>query len=277
MQYFISLKSTTISPEEKELLLKPNVGGVVLYGRNILSYETTIQLISAIKSVKSNIIIAVDEEGGVVSRFTHLLSNFSQPYIATLPLGEVTEYYKKRSNFLKELGIDLNFAPVVDVALSENSSMYKRSYGSDLAKIIELTNICIKEQKEVGLLSCVKHFPGHGRAVDDSHEKLPVVNITQAEFDALEYKIFEGVISSVDYVMVGHLLFPKINSEITSVSKYWVTQVLRKTLKFKGKIISDDICMRGLSDSVDTSSAGLFEDVGFDELIITELSHPLLR
>jgi len=277
VEYFISLQSTKLSEQEKNLLEKSAVCGVVLFGRNILSYETTKKLVNEIKAVRSNIKIAVDEEGGIVSRFTHLIANYSQPYIATLPLEQVRDYYRMRSQFLKDLGIDVNFAPVVDISLSEDSYVFKRSYGSDLEKIITLSNVCIEEQKEAGLLSCIKHFPGHGRAIDNSHEKLPVVSVSQEEWNNLELKIFKSIIESgVDCVMVGHLLFPQISSQISSVSDYWINDVLKQQLNFKGKVICDDIFMKGLSESIDTSTIKSFEGVGLDELIITDQEHPIL-
>lgn len=278
MEYFISLKSTKVSEKEKVLLGKQEVCGVVLFGVNILSLETTKAFIAEIKAVKPNIKIAIDEEGGIVSRLSHLMANYSQPYIATLQINEVREYYKTRSLFLKELGIDINFAPVVDVSLSEDSYIYKRSYGSDPDKIIELARICIEEQQNAGILSCVKHFPGHGRATDNSHVKLPVVNISQHEWNDLELKVFQVIIENgVEYVMVGHLLFPQINSEISSVSNYWINKVLKEQLHFKGKVVSDDICMRGLSESIDTGNLRIFESAGLDELIITNQRHPILN
>lgn len=278
MKYFVSLKSTKISESEKVLLEKPDVCGVVLFGVNILGLATTKRFIAEIKAVKPGIKIAIDEEGGIVSRLSHLMANYSQPYIATLPSTEARDYYRTRSHFLKGLGIDLNFAPVVDISLSENSYIYKRSYGSDPNKIVELARICIEEQQNAGILSCIKHFPGHGRAVDDSHEKLPVVSISQSEWNDLELKIFQSVIESgVEYVMVGHLLFPQINGEIASVSNYWINTILKKQLKFKGTVISDDICMKGLSESIDTSNAQVFEKAGLDELIIVNQNHPILN
>lgn len=277
MEYFISLQSTKLSEWEKNLLEKPAVCGVLLFGKNILSYETTKKFIDEIKTARPGIKIAVDEEGGLVSRFTHLIANYSQPYIATLPLGQVRDYYRMRSQFLKNLGVDINFAPVVDISQSEDSYVFKRSYGSDLEKIITLSNICIEEQRNIGLLSCIKHFPGHGRAVDNSHEKLPVISISREEWNNMELKVFKSVIDNgVDCVMVGHLLFPKISDQISSVSNYWINDVLKQQLNFKGKVISDDICMKGLSESIDTSTIKCFDNVGLDELIITNQKHPIL-
>lgn len=278
MKYFISLKSFSLTSDEKNLLSKDEVCGVVLFGKNILGAETTKRLIRDIKSVKKELKIAVDEEGGIVSRFTHLMANYSQPYCATLPTNQVREYYKTRSNCMRDIGIDVNFAPVVDQSLSETSYLYKRSYGADINKIIELSQICIEEQRKAGLESCLKHFPGHGRVVEDSHAVLPIVNITNDEWKNNEFKIFKNLIDfGVENIMVGHLKFPMINNQIASVSTYWIKNILKRDLGFKGKVISDDICMKGLSDNIDIKDKNIFNEAGLDELIITEQENELLK
>ena len=277
MKYYISLKSTKLDEKEYELLKKPNIIGVILYGKNILSEETTKRLIKSIKSINHDLKIAVDEEGGLVSRFTHLIPNFSQSYCSTLNISEVRKYYHERSKFLKNIGIDLNFAPVVDISFDENSYIYKRSFGSNINKIIELAIICIEEQRKAGIESCIKHYPGHGRSINDSHVELPIVNISLKEWEHTEMKIFEEIIKNgIEYLMVGHLIFPEIKKEISSISPYWIKEILRKRLNYKGKIISDDICMKGLSESVNTSKIDIFEKAGLDELIIAEQEHPIL-
>lgn len=278
MKYFVSLISSTLNDHEVKLLESDKIGGVVLYGRNILSLATTHRLINSIKSLRADFKIAIDEEGGIVSRISHLFPSYSQPYCATLPLAQVREYYRKRSRFLKELGVDINFAPVVDIALNENSYLYKRSFGSNPKKIIELAKVCVEEQKQAGILSSLKHFPGHGRSEKDSHKELPVVNISPEEWKRLEGKIFSELISfGVDYVMVGHLLFPKIREEITSISPYWIKGILKEKLGFKGIVIADDICMKGLADSFKVDQLDTLTQVGLDAVIITEQEHPLLK
>lgn len=277
MTYFVSLESTKLTGVERKLLKHCKVDGVILYGRNILSFKTTRKLIEDIKSVREDIKIAVDEEGGLVSRFSHLFSNYSQPYCSTLSRKKVRSHYRKRSSFLKEVGVDVNLAPVVDVAFNEESSLYKRSYGSDVEKIVDLAAICIDEQRKVGIDSCIKHFPGHGRTVSNSHVELPSIRIGFDEWKTTEMKIFEELIKfGVEYVMVGHLLFPRISDEIASLSRFWMKEILRKMLKFQGNIITDDICMKAFDKHTDKLKETFFLDVGVDSLIITEPDHPFL-
>src|SRR3989337_2984478 len=177
MQYFVSVASRRLGRKENDILQKPNVTGVVLFSQNIGSYVSTGSLIKEIKSVKSELKIAVDEEGGAgFSRFAHLFPSFSQPYISTLSVQAAREHYRVKSEFLRDLGIDINLAPVVDLAPDDNSYMYKRSFGNDQGKIIELSLICLEQQRHAGVESCLKHFPGHGFTSVDSHENLPSID-----------------------------------------------------------------------------------------------------
>ncbi|MEA3357726.1 MAG: glycoside hydrolase family 3 N-terminal domain-containing protein [Patescibacteria group bacterium] len=276
MKHFISLNSTTLSKDEKQHLQLDNVTGVILYGRNIRSLKTTKEFIKTIKAVKQSLAIAIDEEGGIVSRFTHIIPNFSEPYCATLPDNEIRKYYRMRSEFLKDLGIDVNFAPVVDIAFEENSTMFKRSYGSTPENVTRPAQICLEEQKRAGIASCLKHFPGHGRTTTDSHDELPIINITMSDWESSEMKVYKHLIQmEPEYIMIGHLLYPKIDLTISSLSKFWVKEVLRDKLQYKGKIISDDICM----DAIDSQnlSENQLDEIGLDSAIIDSTDHILLK
>lgn len=250
-KFVISVEGTTLTKDEKTTLGRSDVGGVVLYGRNILGYDTTKFLVGEIKSIDSNLKICVDEEGGVVSRFSHLFPNYSQSYCSTLSESEVRAYYKKRSAFLKAIEIDVNFAPVVDIAFSENSVMYKRSYGSSVESVISLAAVCIEEQRRAGIETCLKHFPGHGKTLVDSHEELSVVDISLEEWLGEEGEVFRKLIKKEpEYIMVGHILFPQIDKKPASSSDRWVNDVLRDRLGFKGKVVVDDVQMKGFSGEI---------------------------
>lgn len=275
MKYIVSINSTVLTRKEIELLKNKDVSSVILYGKNILSKETTQKLIKSIKSINKQLKIFVDEEGGIVSRFQHLLPNYSQPYCSTISTEETRNYYKNRSHILKDIGIDVNLAPIVDLALNEQSVMYKRSYGDNLKKVVELAKICIEEQEKAGIESCIKHFPGHGLTTQDSHEELPTVDINYSTWGIEEGHIFKELVNfGVKNILVGHLMYPKISDQITSVSDYWINKVLREKLKYKGKVILDDICMKGFPQ--DITSVKL-ENLNIDEAIVTEQDHKFLK
>lgn len=277
MKFIVSLSGTEITAEESEFLSQSEIGGVILFGKNIQSQETTRRLISDIKSVNSSLLICIDEEGGLVSRIQHFFPNLSQPYCGLISASEVRDYYKKRSEILKSLGIDINFAPVVDIALDEESVMYKRAFGSSVEKIVELARICVEEQKKAGLISCLKHFPGHGRVATDSHEETPYINGDFATWEKIEGKIFSNLINSgVNSVMVGHLVYPDINKDIATYSSFWINTVLKEQFGFTGQIISDDLSMKGLPELDINELKKKLNEVNFDLVIISDKNHPLL-
>ena len=221
MKYIVPLKGPSLSNDEIPLITHDSTYGVILYGRNLLGKLSIIKLIGDIKRENPKLKTCVDEEGGLVSRIQHLFPNYSQPYVATLNNREVADYYQKRSKFLKELGFDVVLAPVVDLAMDEKSIMYKRSYGNNVDKIIELACLCINAQRKSGLQSCIKHFPGIERTAVDSHEKLPSIDLDFDEWKSCEGLVFKKIIEfGVENVMVGHVRYPKINDNISSLSKY---------------------------------------------------------
>lgn len=278
MKFLISLSGTELTPDEIQLLSQKRVGGVVLFGRNILSQETTSRLINDIKSLNHSLLVCIDEEGGLVSRIQHFFPNYSQPYCGLISSPEVRDYYRKRSEILKGLGVDINLAPVVDIATQEKSIMYKRAFGSSVEKVVELSRICIEEQRRVGILSCIKHFPGHGRVSTDSHEETPFIEGDFSSWDGIEGKIFRDLISSgVDCVMVGHLVFRDIDKDVATYSSFWVNTVLRKQFGFAGKVISDDLSMRGLPELGVNELNEKLDEVKFDLVIVTDKNHFILK
>lgn len=278
MKYFVSLNSSIVSKEERLLLLKESVAGVVLFGKNIKSYQTTANLIRDIKKIRGDLLIAIDEEGGFVSRFTHLIPNYSQPYTKTIRAKDAREYYKMRSEFLVKIGIDINFAPVVDLVSGEDDFMYKRSFGDDKNKVVEMATICLEEQRRAKIKSCLKHFPGHGFTTVDSHVDLPTVDMSMKDWLNGPGEVFRQLVNLLpEYIMTAHVVYPQIDTKPGTVSPLWVKEILREKFAFAGQVISDDITMKGLAKTVNTADKNLFENVGLDFLIITDQNHPFLQ
>lgn len=277
MKFLVSLSGTELTKDDVQLLSQKAVGGVVLFGRNIFSQKTTKRLINDIKSLNHSLLICIDEEGGLVSRIQHFFPNYSQPYCGLISHSEVRDFYRKRSEILKTLGVDINLAPVVDIATEERSIMYKRAFGSSVEKVVELSRICIEEQKQAGVLSCLKHFPGHGRVSTDSHEETPFIEGNFSTWNKVEGKIFKDLINSgVDCVMIGHLVYRDIDKEVATYSSFWVNTVLRKQLGFTGKVVSDDLSMKGLPELGVKELTEKLNEVNFDLVIVSDKNHFIL-
>jgi len=252
MEYFISLGGQEISAHEAALIAEPRVSGVVLFGRNIGSLKSTKSLIDQLKGHKSDLQIAVDEEGGLVSRFNHLIDSPSQPYIASLKdENKIRRIYRRRSEFLRDVGVTINLAPVVDLSPNQLSYMYKRSFGSDPDEVVRLASVCIEEQKKAGIASCLKHFPGHGDTDIDSHHDLPHIHQNLEEWRQSEGLIFSRLINEAqpELIMVGHLIYPKIDTLPASLSAKWI-DILKGELGYLGKTITDDIAMEAVDHNL---------------------------
>ena len=232
------------------------VSGFILFKRNYMDFDSQYTLVKSLKEMNSlenplPLFISVDEEGGTVTRLpkggTHfpdakLVGKAGDPKL-TYKTGEVI------GQELRASGINLNFAPVLDiVSSSENKLLIKRSYGST-AEAVSLHGISfINGLQSTGVIAAPKHFPGHGSTNVDSHGKLPVINIDKATMQSRELAPFKAAIDAgLDTVMVGHLAFPKLDPSglPATMSSYFLKDVLRKDMGFKGISISDEIEMYG--------------------------------
>jgi beta-N-acetylhexosaminidase len=252
------------------------VSGFILFNRNYKDFDSLYQLVNGLKernSIKNPLplFISIDEEGGTVSRLpkggTHfpdaqLIGKTEDPMLAQMA-GEVI------GRELRALGINLNFAPVLDIVSSpENKLLIKRSYGSTAETVSLYGTSFINGLQSAGVIATPKHFPGHGDTKIDSHGKLPVIDIDKDTLQSRELMPFKAAIhAGTDAIMIGHLSFPMLDSSglPATMSGYFLTDILRKELGFKGIAISDDIEMSGytnektsLEESVITSfNAGL--------------------
>lgn len=277
-KYLISIKSHKLDKGETAALKRDEVGGIVLYGKNILTDEQIRKLIKDIKTVRESCLVAVDEEGGIVSRFSHIFPSLSQAYLSAqrefdfLTLN-ASRFYNERAKFLKSLGVDINLAPVADIAFDEFSALFKRSYGSDPQKVANLVVLCIQQQKRESLLSCVKHFPGLGRTTVDSHQETPRIDVSFEDWKLSDTIPFKAAVNAgVEAVLVGHCLYPQIDSKVTSISDVWINRLLRKDLGFGGLVIIDDIRMSGfpLEEGRREEVEKTFADLGVSFVIDTE-------
>jgi beta-N-acetylhexosaminidase len=238
--------------ESAKLLQEAHVGGFILYGwsNGLTSVEQVKRLTETLQ--KSNhsslpLWIGVDEEGGRVSRLSQLFPR---------PPSEKASYenrsvYQDTLNIarqLNEVGINLNFAPVVDVNSNpENPIIGDRAYSASPQEVVEAGREALKAYRETGILCTLKHFPGHGDTKSDSHHALPTVSKSLAELNACELLPFKALQNEAPLIMTAHLLVPAIdpNSPIT-FSKKALTELLKEQWGFQGVIISDSLVMKAL-------------------------------
>lgn len=250
-------------------------GGVVLFGKNIKDKPSLAKLTLEFKSVQKDIFIAIDEEGGDVTRFkdkSGFETFISAAKVArNLNLIEAKELYKKMAAQLKEVGVNLNFAPVVDVLnpVSPIIASKNRAFSDDIDEISIYASEFLDAFNEIGVLSVLKHFPGHGSAEMDSHNVKTVIE----NFNYAELKPYYDAIKKdqAKAIMIAHVyLNEEDNQNPASLSPKIITNLLRDKLKFDGVVISDDMLMGGLKDFSLAQRVINFINAGGDILLFSD-------
>lgn len=254
-----------------------NLGGVILFDydvpssgelkRNIADPEQTKQLISNLKLISPTLFVAVDAEGGLINRlkdkygFTNIPS--AQDMGAENP-SQTKEHALFLGNQLKELGFNVNFAPVVDVNINTENPVIgglKRSFGEDAETVTIHASNFISGLNENNIITAIKHFPGHGSSENDSHLGLVDITNTYQEEELIPYK---KLISAGynDMIMTAHVINTNIDANYpATMSPNFLQNILREDLEFKGVIVSDDIQMGAIT-----------EHFGFEEAIIKSIN-----
>lgn len=232
------------------------IGGVLLLGSNIVSNEQLVRLNNDLQNLSTiPMFISIDQEGGIVARIKDSDTlTLAQKYMDTPQ--ESFDISKSRGDILKSLGINVNFAPVVEYITNPNSFLYQRVFRGNIDEILEKSIYSIKGYMESGIIGVAKHYPGHSNSSVDSHFSLPSVNISENEFDSYIYP-FKYLIqhNGVDMIMVGHILYPNIDSNPSTTSNTLLNKKLREELKYDGVLITDDMEM----DSIE--SMGKYCDI----------------
>lgn len=240
-----------------------NLGGVILFDKdpndkskrkNIVNPKQLQNLTSKLQSIRADkLLISIDQEGGIVQR---LKPAYGFKYTASAQKisknGEIfaRQEYSKLASLLKKNGINLNFAPVVDLAINpKNKVIYKlkRSYGKNPKQVIKYASIFIEESRKQGVISVLKHFPGHGSSYGDSHKGFVDVTKTwsQEEMKPYEYLIKNN---KVDMIMSAHVFNKEMDRDYPATLSYDInTIILRDMLNYKGVLISDDLQMKAIS------------------------------
>ena len=257
------------------------VGGIIYYNwSNGLHSPQQVENLSANlqKLVKNNrlplpLLIAADQEGGRVCRlkngFTPLPSNQTLGLTGDSEIAEA--YAELAGQELLAVGINMNLAPVVDVNCnSHNSVIGDRSYGDNPEIVLAFGEKAVSGYKKAGIISTLKHFPGHGDVGVDSHVDLPVVNKTLDELMQVELFSFAGLASSADAIMTAHILVPALDPENCATLSNKTLTYLRQELGFQGVIISDSLVMKGVLKKCQTIDKAAIQALvaGCDMLIL---------
>lgn len=249
----IDLEGQSLSSEEHELLGHPIVAGVLLFSRN---YENPTQLRSLttdIKKINPSLFIGVDQEGGRVQRFRKGFTNlpsmrhFGQWYQhdSSAAKKNLTEKLQTVIRELKEAGIDVNFAPVLDIDHGQGEIIAERSFSSDPSIVEALGDFVIDLFHANHMPAIGKHFPGHGGVAADSHHSLPVDQRDQDTILNDDLFPFAKLSRKLDAIMPAHIVYTAFDPKPASFSRFWLQDMLRQRFAFQGVIISDDLTMAG--------------------------------
>lgn len=251
----LDLTGVSLTEQERDLLVDPQVGGIILFSRNYSSKNQLDELIGDIRSLRQELIIAVDHEGGRVQRFREGFTKIP----AMHHLGRL--YLKDRQQAIQSAqqvawllaaellvhDIDLSFAPVLDVDHCLSQVIGDRAFSDDTEIIVELGQAFIDGFHEAGMAATGKHFPGHGGVTADSHLEIPVDERTLADMESADLQPFRRLAHSLDAIMPAHVIYPAVDNKPAGFSRIWLQQILRQQLKFEGVIFSDDLSMQGAS------------------------------
>ena len=270
----IDIDGKNLSNDDKTILSSKHIGGLILFSRNFDSYDQLDNLIKEVHLIKENIIIAVDQEGGRVQRFEKEYTKIPSMQDASLFAKENDdkEFIKDLawliSSELLAVGIDINFAPVLDINRNISSIIGNRSFSNDILEVINNASDYIDGMHEAGMKSTGKHFPGHGNVVEDSHIELPVDERELHELLNEDLKPYIKLSDKLDVIMCAHILFSKVDSKIPSFSDTWINNVLRNKLNYKGLILSDDLSMLGSGNDSLINKVKMSLNAGCDMVII---------
>ena len=247
----LDIAGTELTQEDIELLQAPQVGGMILFSRNIESPAQVRALTDHMRRIRPDILIAVDQEGGRVQRlkngFTLLpaMGKFGELYLTqpekALELAEQCGWLMAIE--VLAVGIDFSFAPVLD--LNDMSDVIgDRAFAKNVNDIVPLASAFMKGMQRAGMATTGKHFPGHGSVKADSHVAAAVDTREYQDIYDNDMQSFIKLQSQLDALMPAHVIYEKVDPNPAGFSPYWIQKVLRQELKFDGVLFSDDLSMQ---------------------------------
>jgi len=253
------LKSLELNQEEINFFKKVMPVGFILFARNIKDKKQVKNLTDSLKEIcGENIFILIDQEGGRVQRMTE--PNWkkypSGEYFANLYLEDPDlarkkcyENFTELTNDLKEVGINTNCTPILDINFKDTHEIIKsRAFGTNPEKIADLGKVIAKTHLDNGLFPIIKHIPGHGRSLADSHLELPVIDVSLEELQKTDFIPFKEL-SDIKFAMTAHILYSQIDDQNPATMSKKMIDIIRNDIGFKNIIMTDDLSMKALQGS----------------------------
>ncbi len=250
----LDIEGLSLSPADRELLREPAAGGVILFARNFESVEQVADLVAEIRALRRPpLLVAVDHEGGRVQRFR-------EGFTEMPPMRRIGREYDRDADAglsaareagwliaseLRAVGIDLCFAPCVDLDWGISEVIGNRAFHRKADVVADLANAFSRGLRSAGMAAVAKHFPGHGAVLLDSHLALPV---DRREYGVIldDMRPYERLVSngSIAGVMLAHIVYEQIDPLPAGFSEYWIQRELRSRIGFGGAVFSDDLSMK---------------------------------
>lgn len=260
----LDIAGLSLDDDDRRRLAHPLTGGVILFARNWASRAQLTALCTEIKSIRPDVLICVDHEGGRVQRFrtngfTHVPAmrclgemwmsdaKGGQGAGAMAAIDAATACGYVLASELRACGVDLTFTPVLDLDWGESGVIGDRAFHRDPRVVSVLAKSVMHGLLLAGMANCGKHFPGHGFVKADSHVDVPVDTRSLTAILEDDAKPYEWMSTALTSVMPAHVIYPKVDASPAGFSRKWLQEILREQLGFSGAIFSDDLSMEGAS------------------------------
>jgi len=285
---FIGLPGTELDAETRALVTDVQPGGVIIFGRNVAGPEQLRTLLDGVRElVPTPLLIGIDQEGGLVDRLRRIFTPMPSArtirqhgdLAAARALGRIT------GEVLQMLGFNINFAPVMSIMTEDrdllSNGLYSRSFGRSPGEVLGYTTVYLRGLQGTGCLSCLKHFPGIGAGEVDSHEEMPVVQLSHDDLIAQDLapyiELFQRRDDRIRCVMVSHGGFPNIDIreettggllEPASLNYNIVTKLLRQELGYKHLVVTDDLEMGAILRHYDIGDAAVKAALAGEDMLL---------
>ena len=266
------------SVTEQSLAERP-VGGLIYFSKNIKDSAQLTEMLQNTRGwSKKYIFLGVDEEGGTVSRvagngLADDVGNMAD-IGATGDAAAAQEAGAIIGGYLSGYGFNLNFAPVADVITEGNETIGSRSFGSDPNLVAPMVAAAVEGMQSSGVSACLKHFPGLGDTVEDTHDGMATTEKSLEDFNAIDFPVYQaGINAGADMVMVSHLSAPNVTGDNTpaSLSEKMITEILRGQLGYQGIVITDAMSMTAITDYYTADEAAVKAlQAGADMILMPE-------